>query len=72
MATISCRCGSGLPRRSNVDARGIFLCYTCDKCHAEKMRGYRSEVLTNPQYKAQDLGDDDDWGEDYPEDWDMP
>jgi hypothetical protein len=32
------------------DARGIELCRTCEMCHAEKMRGYRPEVLTDPHY----------------------
>lgn len=39
-------------REPNYDARGIFLCYTCPKCHKEKMRGYRTDVLTNPNYEC--------------------
>jgi hypothetical protein len=34
-----CPCGSGEAREAQHDARGIFLRYTCDACHAEKMRG---------------------------------
>lgn len=47
-----CPCGSGLPSRWQFDARGIELCRTCDKCHAQKMRGYRQDVLTNPNYQC--------------------
>ena len=54
-----CPCGSGQFRHPNWDARGIFLCFTCDVCHDKKMKGYRKEVLTNPRYEADDLGDDD-------------
>ncbi len=32
------------------DARGIYLCRVCDKCQAEKLRGYRPEVLTDSNY----------------------
>lgn len=53
-----CPCGSGKFPNANYDARGIFLCYSCAKCHREKMRGYRREVLTNPNYEADDLGDE--------------
>lgn len=45
-----CNCGSGLKGWPRYDARGIFLCYTCSKCHAEKMARYRSDVLTDPNY----------------------
>ncbi len=34
------------------DARGIPLCRVCSKCRAEKLKGYRREVLTNSQYEA--------------------
>lgn len=47
-----CRCGSGLMSYWRKDARGIPLCRTCDKCHNERMAGYRPEVLTNPRYQA--------------------
>jgi hypothetical protein len=47
-----CWCGSGLWPDANHDARGIFLCYSCDKCHTEKMSHYRPEVLTDSNYDA--------------------
>jgi hypothetical protein len=52
MADRPCTCGSGLPSSWQHDARGIPLCRTCRKCHAEKMRGYRPDVLNNPSYEA--------------------
>jgi hypothetical protein len=48
----TCPCGSGKYPEAQYDARGIFLCYTCDKCHKEKMRDYRPEVLTDPNYEC--------------------
>ena len=47
-----CDCGSGNPRFPNYDARGIFLCSSCEKCHQRKMSGYRKDVLENPNYDA--------------------
>jgi hypothetical protein len=34
------------------DARGIEIARVCDRCEDEKMRGYRREVLTDPNYDA--------------------
>ena len=48
----TCPCGSGLPRRENHDARGIFLTFTCHNCHEQKLSGFRPEVLTDPNYEA--------------------
>jgi len=45
-----CPCGSGLPSQWQFDARGIELCRTCDKCHDEKMKQYRPDVLGDPNY----------------------
>jgi hypothetical protein len=53
-----CSCGSGWPKRAMFDARGIFLCYVCVECEKEKRQHYRPEVLTDPNYDADDLGDD--------------
>ena len=47
-----CPCGSGRMSYWQHDARGIPLCRTCDKCHKEKMAGYRPEVLTDSDYWA--------------------
>lgn len=47
-----CPCGSGDYRHAEYDARGIFLTYVCNACVAEKLRGYRPEVLTDPNYET--------------------
>lgn len=54
-----CPCGSGLPSQWQYDARGIELCRTCPKCHDAKMARYRPEVLTNPNYHADEAIDGD-------------
>lgn len=54
-----CPCGSGEFPNANHDARGIFLCYSCDKCHREKMSRYRPDVLTDPNYWADEEIDGD-------------
>lgn len=46
-------------RERQYDARGIYLCYTCDECHDQKMRSYRPEVLFNPNYECDEVIDDD-------------
>lgn len=40
-----CPCGSKEWPEAQHDGHGIFLCYTCDKCHAKKMRGYRPDIM---------------------------
>lgn len=47
-----CPCGSGKDSYWQYDARGIELCRTCTECHDEKMAGYRTDVLTNANYWA--------------------
>ena len=46
-----CPCDSGKEAYAQFDGRGIFLCYTCDDCHKEKMSRYRPEIL---DYYTQD------------------
>jgi hypothetical protein len=41
---LRCPCGSGEFPDAQHDGYGIFLCYTCDKCEAEKMKRYRSDI----------------------------
>ena len=48
----TCPCGSGLPSTWEHDARGIPLCRVCPKCRTKKLSHYRPEVLTNPNYEA--------------------
>jgi len=54
-----CWCGSKEWPNANHDARGIFLCYSCSKCHKEKMKGYRQDVLSDSNYWHDEPIDDD-------------
>ena len=49
-----CMCGSGQPRESLFDARGIFCCYVCDICKVSKASRYRIEVLEDPDYDCEE------------------
>lgn len=44
MPLTECPCGSGEFPEAQFDGHGIFLCYTCDKCHKQKMSGFRSDI----------------------------
>lgn len=46
-------------RRSLYDARGIFCCYVCPVCEDDKRRRYRADVLTDPNYEADEAIDDE-------------
>ena len=54
-----CTCGSGKEADAEFDARGIFLCYACPKCRKGKLAGYRSDVLTDPQYPTSEPVDEE-------------
>jgi hypothetical protein len=56
----NCPCGSGLERYAEKDARGIFLCYVCDICRYEKLKQYRPDVLTDPNYWTEEPIDSED------------
>lgn len=43
---LPCPCGSGLVSEAQHDAQGIYLARTCDRCHADRMRGFRAEILS--------------------------
>lgn len=45
-----CFCGSGQPRRELTDARGIFCTFVCDKCEADRMKEFRSDIFTDSDY----------------------
>lgn len=53
----SCSCGSGEPRRANYDGHGIFLTFTCSKCHAERMKGFRPDIMA--KYEADEPIEED-------------
>ena len=57
MSLTECPCGSGEFPEPQYDGYGIYLCLTCDKCHAEKMRGYRSDI--NERYETDEQIDED-------------
>jgi len=40
-----CPCGSGERRQPQYDGHGIFMCYTCTRCHERKMAAYRSDIM---------------------------
>lgn len=56
-----CPCGSGKESHWQYDAKGIPLCRTCSVCHSRKMAAYRPEVLTNPNYEADEAIDEDEY-----------
>ena len=55
-----CSCSSGLEKDEEYDARGIFLTYACSQCRAEKLGSYRSDVLTDANYWADEAIEGDD------------
>lgn len=54
-----CNCGSGKQAYEVNDARGIFICYACEDCEKEKTKGYRPEVLADPNYECDEPIDED-------------
>lgn len=54
-----CPCGSGYSSHWAHDARGIPLARVCPKCEAKKLATYRPEVLTNPNYEADEPIEED-------------
>lgn len=54
-----CPCGSKKHFEQVSDARGIFIANVCDDCRAERLKGYRPEVLTNPDYECEEEIDED-------------
>ena len=48
-------------RRALHDERGIFCCYVCDTCEAEKRARYRPEIFTDSQYEADEPIEEDDY-----------
>jgi len=59
MCDRECWCGSGLPSTWQFDARGIALCRTCAACKRRKLAQYRPEVLTDPNYWADEPIDEE-------------
>lgn len=59
MPSRPCPCGSGLDSHWEHDARGIPLARVCPKCKAKRLSGYRADVLTDPNYPADEPIDED-------------
>jgi hypothetical protein len=57
----TCSCGSGNLSWWEYDARGIPLCRVCDKCKKERLSHYRSDVLTDPNYWADEPIEEEDY-----------
>jgi hypothetical protein len=57
MADHACPCGSGLEADNQYDGYGIYLCRTCEKCHEEKMGGYRADI--HERYECDEPIDED-------------
>jgi len=55
--TKSHQCDRG-QSRPLTDARGIFCCYICPQCEAEKRSRFRVAIFTDPNYEADDLCED--------------
>ena len=45
-----CTCGSNEIGEEIYDARGIYVTIVCDKCKEEKLKGYRSDIFSDPNY----------------------
>jgi hypothetical protein len=45
-------------RDAEYDGHGIFLCYTCDKCRAAKMRRWRSDIHERYECDEEIYGED--------------
>jgi hypothetical protein len=58
-SAINCPCGSNLDSWWEHDARGIPLCRVCPKCQAEKLKRYRPDVLSDPNYWADEAIEED-------------
>jgi len=56
---VTCDCGSGIEPEPEYDARGIYLCRACAKCRRDKLSRYRTDVLTNPNYEADEPIDEE-------------
>lgn len=48
----SCHCGSGKPSWWENDARGIPLARVCEDCMESRLKGFRLDVLSNPNYET--------------------
>lgn len=47
-----CNCGSELVPETIYDARGIYVTKCCEKCKAERLKGYRKDIFTDSEYEC--------------------
>jgi len=45
-----CNCGSGLPSRELLDARGIYCGRVCDRCEQRIKSSFRPAIFSDPNY----------------------
>jgi hypothetical protein len=45
-----CSCGSNLSFEDIYDARRIFVARVCNKCREQKLKKFRKEIFTDPNY----------------------
>jgi hypothetical protein len=55
-----CPCGSGKPSTWISDAKGIPLIRACCDCREGRLKEFRPEVLTNPNYDTTEPVEPDD------------
>lgn len=56
-----CPCGSGKPRHSLHDARGIFCAFVCEDCEETKRAKFRPDVFSDGSYWADETIEEDKW-----------
>jgi hypothetical protein len=54
-----CKCGSGLDSDWKLDSRGIPLAKVCPECEVNTLKGFRRDVLLDPNYKKNKSIDQD-------------
>lgn len=54
-----CNCGSGLQSEEVHDARGIYVTRVCPSCRAEKLKGFRAEIFSDPHYEVDEPIDEE-------------
>lgn len=59
--TKPCPCGSGKSSWWKHDARNIPLARVCQSCQADRLSKFRSDVLMNPNYYADEPIEGDSW-----------
>ena len=56
---MNCHCGSGLPSRELLDARGIYCSRVCDECEQRVRQQFRPDIFTDSNYWADEPIEED-------------